>query len=254
MPQHRLQRRALHPIVARAGRGGGPMALAALGVLEQVRRIAAPVHRRTAELRQPDRLHPRNPGRRRRASDPARPIMVPVRPPPLQVLGPEHPVFAMRPIDDGRPRLRRPIRLAGVEPVEPVPARDAGRQIGRVRRPRPRARVHPALARAPVGQRRIPVDGDIIDVRIGPQRIQMEHHLPARLPPEILTPVGRIGQLHPRPDHRPAFRRQRPELLNRWKAPVRIPRPGHAAHLRADQQPVRPLLRRDPGIVQRHPP
>ena len=65
-------------VVARSGRIGRQGALRALGLEKQIGRIAAPVHRRAAELRQPHRLHPRNPGGRRR---PARPrARVPSRP------------------------------------------------------------------------------------------------------------------------------------------------------------------------------
>ena len=66
----------LHRIVARAGRSRRQSALATLRILKQVRRIAAPVHRRTAELRQPHRLHPRNPGCWHSTPHPARPVMV----------------------------------------------------------------------------------------------------------------------------------------------------------------------------------
>ncbi|MNE15767.1 hypothetical protein D3C80_1086880 [compost metagenome] len=82
----------------------------------------------------------------------------------------------------------------------------------------------------------------------------MKPHLPADLPPEILRPVGGVAQLHPRPDHRPALRRQRPKLRHGRKAAARIPRPGQPPHLRPDQQSVRPLLGGDLRIVQRQPP
>ncbi|MNS45111.1 hypothetical protein D3C72_775710 [compost metagenome] len=254
MRQHRLQRPPLHPVVARPRRMRRQGVLGTLEVLKQIGRIAAPVHRRTAELGQPDRLHPRNPGRRRRRPHARDPLMVSVRPPPLQVLGSIQPVLAMRPVADRRPHLSRPILGAGVIPVEVLAARDLHRQIGRVRRPLERLRIQPAVARAPVAQRRIPVDADVIDVGIGPQRVQMEPRLAVLLPAEILRPVRRIGQLHPRPDHRPTLRRQRPELRRRRKAAAGVARPRQPPHLRADQQAVRTFFRRHPRIVQRQPP
>ncbi|EGF95348.1 proteophosphoglycan ppg4 [Brevundimonas diminuta ATCC 11568] len=254
VPQHSLDQPPLHPVVAGARRVRRQSVLAALRILEQVRRIAPAIHRRTAELGQPDRLHPRNPGRRRRLPCAAHALMMPVRPPALQILITPDPVFAVGAVRDRRAPLRRPIRRAGVEPVIPLAARDLRRQIGRVRRPFEIFGVPPAVAAAPVAHRRIPIDADVIDIRVRPQRIEVKPNLSVPLPAEILRPVGGVAQLDPRPDHRPALRRQRPKLRHRRKAPVRIPRPGQPPHLRADQQAVRPLIRRHPGIVQRQPP
>ena len=253
--QHRLQRRPLHRVVARAAGVRRQSAFRALGVLEQIGRIAAPVHRRAAELRQPHRLHPRNPGGRRRPAHPARSIMVRVGPPALQVLGPEQPVLAVRRVADRRADLRRALSIAAVEPVEILPARDVRRQIRRIGGAVVSQPVHSAVAHAPVAQRWIPVDRHMIDVRIGPQRIEMEDHVSRpRLMPEILGPVRRIGQLHVRPDHRSALGRQRAVLRHRRIAARLIPRPRQPAHLRADQQAVGAFLPHDPGIVQRHAP
>ena len=254
MVDHRLDRPPLHPVVPRPGRVRRQETLRTLRVQEQVRRIAASIHRRTAEFRQPDRLHPRHPGRRHRRPHPARPIVMRVRPPAGQILGPKHPVLAMGRIHDRRPHLRRPIGIIRIEPVEPVPARDLRRQIGRVRRHLEHLSIDPAVAAPPVSQRRIPVDPDVIDVRIGPQRIEMKRHRPVLRPmPEILRPVRRIGQAHPWPRDRPALGRQRPVLIHRRMATCRIARPGQPTHLRPDQQPVTPRLRRQCRIVPRQP-
>ena len=179
--------------------------------------------------------------------------MVRVRPPALQVLATPDPVLAVGAVLNRRAPLHRPIRVRGVVPVIPLAARHLRRQIGRVRRPLELIRVQPALAAAPVAHRRVPVDSDVIDVGVRPQRIEVKPYLSLLLPAEILRPVSGIAQLHPRPDHRPAFSRQRPQLRHCRKAPARIARPRQPAHLRTDQQPVRPLLGRDPGIVQRQP-
>ncbi|MNI03374.1 hypothetical protein D3C73_562750 [compost metagenome] len=254
MLQHRLDQPPLHPVVARPGRVRRQGVLAALRVLEQIGRIAPAIHRRAAELGQTDRLHLRNPGRRRRLAHAADALMVRVRPPALQILVAPDPGLAVGAVLDRRALLRLAIRRAGVEPVVSLAPRRLGGQIGRVRRPLERRRVQPAVARAPVAHRRIPVDADVIDVRVGPQRIEVKAHLPVPLPAEILRPVCGVAQLHCRPRHGPALGRQGAELRHRRKAPGRIARPGQPAHLRADQQAVRPLLGRDLGIVQRQPP
>uniref|UniRef100_A0A0N4ZAF2 LigA n=1 Tax=Parastrongyloides trichosuri TaxID=131310 RepID=A0A0N4ZAF2_PARTI len=172
VPQHRLDQPPLHPVVAGARRMRRQSVLTALRVLEQVGRIAPTIHRRTAELGQPDRLHPRNPGRRRRLPCAADALMVRVGPPALQVLVAPDPVLAVRAVLDRRAPLRRPVRVRGVVPVIPLAARHLRRQIGRVRQSTERLRIQPAVAAAPVPHRRIPVDSDVIDVRIGPQRIE----------------------------------------------------------------------------------
>jgi hypothetical protein len=55
---------------------------------------------------------------------------------------------------------------------------------------------------APVRQRHVVVDPDEIDLRIGPERIEVEEHVAravAGLVPEILAPVGGIADLGPDP-------------------------------------------------------
>jgi hypothetical protein len=56
---------------------------------------------------------------------------------------------------------------------------------------------------APVRQRHVVVDADEIDLRIGPERIEVEEHVAravARLVPEILRPVGGIADRRARPE------------------------------------------------------
>ena len=253
--QHRLQRPPLHPVAAPPGGKRRQGALVALGIEEQVRRIAPAVHGRATELRQPDRLHPGQPLCRRRRPHPVDPLVVRVRPPADQILRPEHPVLAMRRIEDGRPRLRRPRLGVGVEPVEPLAARDPARQIQRVSLMRMILRIQTAVSVLPVRQRRIPVDAHVIDGLVRPQRIQMKPHLAVRrLMPEILRPVRRIGQFDIRPDDVPAFRRQRPIGLNRRITALRVAGPGQPAHLRPDQQPVRAAFRCQRRIMPRQTP
>ena len=111
---------------------------------------------------------------------------------------------------------------------------------------------------APVGERHVVVDPDEIDLRIGPERIEVEEHVAravARLVPEILRPVGGIADLRPGPEDRAHIREQIPIGLHRRigggaRADRRQPR-----HLGADQEGVDPARRRaEMGVVQHHAP
>ena len=183
--------------------------------------------------------------------------MVRLAPPTLQVLGPEHPVLVVGQIGNRRPHLRRPVRIIGIEPVEMLAPRHLHRQIGWVIRPRIGHRIQPAVPRAPVAQRRVPVDANIIEVIIGPQRVQMEPHVarPIIRPVSgILRPIRRIGQAHRRPNDRPTLRQQIPEGRNGRIAISDVPTGRQPPHLRPDQQAIGPRLRRQSCIVPRQPP
>ena len=115
-------------------------------------------------------------------------------------------VLSFTAIGDRGPDLRGAIRGAGVEPVEAFAARDVRLQVS------PVVDRGPALGRvgmlepvAPVRQRHVVVDPDEIDLRIGPERIEVEEHVAtaiAGLMPEILRPVGSIADLRSRPEDR----------------------------------------------------
>ena len=111
---------------------------------------------------------------------------------------------------------------------------------------------------APVRQRHVVVDADEIDLRIGPERIEVEEHVAAavaRLVPEILRPVGGIADLRPGPEDRAHIRKQIPIGLHGGisagtRADGRQPR-----HLGPDQEGVDPARRRaEMGVVQHHAP
>lgn len=56
---------------------------------------------------------------------------------------------------------------------------------------------------APVRQRHVVVDADEIDIRVRPERIEVEEYVPcsiARLVTEILRPVGGVADLGARPE------------------------------------------------------
>jgi hypothetical protein len=110
---------------------------------------------------------------------------------------------------------------------------------------------------APVRQRHVVVDADEIDLRIGPERIEVEEHVAAavaRLVAEILRPVGGVADLRAGPEDRAHIREQIPiGLHRRIGAGARADR-GQPAHLGADQEGVDPARRRaEMGVVQDHP-
>ena len=176
----RLEIGALDRVIAPAPREMRREALRRLRVEEDVGLVRAPVDGRTAELGEPDRLRLRRPRRRRPALHPARTVVMRVRPPGAQILVAEDPRLGRRAIGDRRPDLRGAVGRAGVEPVEAFAARDVRLQVG------PVVDRGPALLRvgmlepvAPVGERHVVVDADEIDLRIGPERIEVEEHVAA---------------------------------------------------------------------------
>jgi hypothetical protein len=109
---------------------------------------------------------------------------------------------------------------------------------------------------APVRQRHVVVDPDEIDLRIGPERIEVEEHVAAavaRLVPEVLRPVGGVADLRSGPEDRAHIREQIPIGLHRRiggraRADRRQPR-----HLGADQEGIDPArCRAEMGVVQHH--
>ena len=101
-----------------------------------------------------------------------------VRPPGAQILVAEDPRLGRRAVGDRGADLRGAIGRAGIEPVEAFAARDVRLQVG------PVVDRGPALGRvgmlepvAPVRQRHVVVDADEIDLRIGPERIEVEEHV-----------------------------------------------------------------------------
>ncbi|SUZ34100.1 hypothetical protein ROE7235_03882 [Roseibaca ekhonensis] len=197
---------ALDGVVAPAPREVRREALRRLRIEEDVGLVGAPVDGGTAELGEPDRLRLRRPCRRRPALHPTGAVVVRVRPPGARILVAEHPWLGGGTVRDGGPYLRRAIRRAGIEPVEALAARDVSLQVGAV------VDRGPALGRvrmlepvAPVRQRHVVVDPDEIDLRIGPERIEVEEHVAAAvawLVSEVFRPVGSIAEAHTRPEDR----------------------------------------------------
>ncbi|SUZ33570.1 hypothetical protein ROE7235_03342 [Roseibaca ekhonensis] len=255
----RLEIRALDRVVPPAAREMRREALGRFRVEEHVGLVGPPVDGGTAQLGEPDRLRLRYPCGGRPAFHPARAVVVRVRPPGAQILVAEDPWLAGGAIRDGRPNLRGAIRRAGIEPVEAFAARDVRLQIGAVidRGPAlgPVEMLEPV---APVRQRHVVVDPDEIDLRIGPERVEVEEHVAravARLVPEIFAPVRSIANRRAGPEDRADIGKQVAKGLHRRiggcaRADRRQPR-----HLGADQESIDPARRRaEMGVVQHHAP
>ena len=111
---------------------------------------------------------------------------------------------------------------------------------------------------APVGEWHVVVDTDEIDLRIRPERVEVEEHVAAavvRLVPEILRPVGGIADLRPDPEDRADIGEQIPiGLHGRIGAGSGSDR-RQSRHLGADQERIDPARRRaEMGVVQHHAP
>jgi hypothetical protein len=127
-----------------------------------------------------------------------------LRPPGAQILVAEDPWLARSAVGDRRADLRRAIGLAGIEPVEPLAARDVGLQVGPVMDRGPaRLRIGMVEPVAPVRQRHVVVDADEVDVGVRPERVEVEEHVAAavaRLVAEVFRPVGGVADLRARPE------------------------------------------------------
>ena len=201
----RLEIGALDGVVPPAPREMRREALRRLRVEEDVGLVGAPVDGGTAKLGEPDRLRLRHPRGRCAALYPARAVVVRIRPPAAQILVAEHPWLAGGAIANRGPDLRGAVGGAGIEPVEAFAARDVPLQIG------PVVDRGPALDRvdmlepvAPVGKRHVIVDADEIDLRVGPEWVEVEVDVArsvARLVPEVFRPVSGVSDLGPRPEN-----------------------------------------------------
>ena len=147
--KERLDVAALDQIVGEGAREIRREGFRGFRVEEHVRLVRALVDRRAAGLGEADRLALGNPGRRRAALGPARPVEMRVRPPRPQILEAEDPRLA-EPVADRRAVLRRAVGRAGIEPVEAFAALDVRAQIVEIvdRRRSRRAHRHDRRRRA----------------------------------------------------------------------------------------------------------
>ena len=144
-------------------------------------------------------------------------------------------------------------------PVIIFAALDIRVQIGRVMDARGVDGVEVEMRRpvAPVGEREVVVDADEVDVGVRPQRIEIEIDIVAAVGRPVIVelgPVGRIADLHRRPEdprHVGGKRAQRVDEGIGRRAGADL---AHADHFRADQEGRNAAGElRQPGAVQEEP-
>ena len=237
--QRGLQHVSLDEVVTLPVRIGRQGTLITFQVKEPVGGIPAPIHRGTPQFGQTDRFASGHPGGGGRRPLPPCSGEVGAGPPARQVLGPEHPVLAMGAVMDRGPDLRLPVRAAGIIPVIGLTTDHPGPQIVRVSGPlKARQGIEMLIPVTPVGQWRIPVHRDEIDVRAGPERIQREQKIGSagRRPGSILRPVGGVRQLDTGAQNGPHLRGQLFQRLDKRKAARLVPEPCQADQLRSDEE------------------
>ena len=204
--------------------------------------VAAFIDRRTAERCEPYRLHSWRPSGRRRRLLAARTIVVSVQPPVSKVLVSEDPWLAAHGCGgDGRPALRVAIRARPIGPVVPLAAFHIGAH--------PTAQIAWVVAGfeiqtprvAPIGKRREVGDADEIDIRIRPQRIEIEVHVAAAVVGTMtipLAPVRFVTDFDCGIQQRRHVGRQGLQALDERIARRSVADTRQPAHLRSDQKCV----------------
>src|SRR5690606_38822061 len=79
------------------------------------------------------------------------------------------------------------------------------------------------------------------DLRVTPQRIEVEVNVAAavlRMVPELLAPVGAIGQFRRRPDHAAHVGRERAKGLNEREGTGFVPKRGEPAQFATEQEGI----------------
>ncbi len=225
------------------------MRLRAFGIKEFVRLIGALVDGRTAEFCKPDRFGLWHPIGRSLGPHPPNPVVMRQRPPAADVLVAVDPRLIIGTIRDWRADLRR-LGLGGmVVPVIALAALDIGLEVVEIIDRGPLLRVEVILVLAPVAERHVIVDADEIDLRIGPQRIEVKQMVPLRrLIAEILRPIRRIAQFDLRPQERAHLSHQILEPLHKGKA-ARPPDLRQPAQFRADTERLDAARRRTKRCV-----
>ena len=239
--QYRLDIAPLDQIVARTAGIVRLKAFRALGVNKDVWLIAPLVDGGTAQLGEPDRLRFRHTAGRVGQLDSRLAVMMGIGPPVPDILVPEGPGLGISTILNRGPDLRVAIRRAGIIPVIALAALDIAAQIGRIVNGCGKRLIKMTIAIAPVRKRRIPVNGNGIDVRMAPQRVQVKEDIARsvlRLVTGIFRPVRRIRKACIFSQQRPRFTGQRLEMRNSWKRVGLSADGGKAAHLRSDQKSV----------------
>ena len=171
-----FEKAALDQIVAFAIGIIRQTAFAGFGIDEDIGLVRALVDRRAAQLGEPDGFRLRHPGGGAGAFAAIGPVVMGIAPPVPDILGAEDPGLA-EPVGDRRADLRLAVGGAGVIPVVILAALNVGREIGRIVDRGGAVRgivVTMRGAIAPIGKLHVIVDADEVDIRIRPQRIEVE--------------------------------------------------------------------------------
>ena len=217
---HRPQVLHLHEIVAVAVGITRQRAFRAFRVQKLVRLVRALVDGRAAVFGEPDRFRSRHPVCRRGLAHAADPVVMLVLPPAPDVLVTPHPRLIVRPVGDRGAKLHLARFGRVVVPVVPLAPHHVRFQVVEIVDRTP-MRVRMILALAPVGHGHVVVDADEVDVRIGPERIEVKEHVARpvlRVKAEVFRPVGGIADLDAWAKDQADIIRQRLQLLDHRKA------------------------------------
>ena len=229
------QKPLLREVGAPAARKIGQRALRRFRIGKDVRLVRPLVGRGAADLGEEERLALRHPRRRLLDLLAVDAVVVRLRPPAPQILVAKDPRLAESAVGDRRALAQAP-RLEGrIIPVETLAAGDRCAQSGRIIRPGKPIGIAGRIVRvAPVRQRHVIVDADRVDIRMRPQRIEVEIDVAdavERMVAEIFAPVGAVGDLRRRPEHRAHLAGQRAERLDEGEIVVLVAQRGQPAQL-----------------------
>ena len=237
VPVHGLQVSQLHQVIALAVGIARQAGFRGFRVKEAVGLVGTLVDGGAAVFDKADRLGIGLPVGRCRLPHAADPVVVGVRPPADQILVAIDPRLAIGAILDRQAALGLDAVGVVVIPIEPLAARDVRRQIVGVAAAAPRG-VQMLRAIAPVGQRHVIVDAHEVDIRIGPEGIEVKAVVAARLVAEILGPVGGIADLDGESEDRAHLGRQSLERGDGRIAAARAADLGQPAQLGPDAEGI----------------
>ena len=173
--------------------------------------------------------------------DAGRAVEVLVEPPVADVLEAEHPGLAGA-VGDGRAHLRVAVGGAGVVPVVALAGDEVAAQVIEVvGRGHAGEAVEVVGAVAPIGERPVGVDADGVDGGRGPERVEVEIDVAGAvggLVAEVLGPVGGVGDLGGRAEHRLDVGGERDEAGHERIGAGAAARLCEPAQLRADEEGV----------------
>ena len=253
----RLKRARLHEVVAKPSRERRQGAFGRLRINKNIRRIGAPIHRRTTDFGQPEGLALRNPGGGLRKLPAAAALHMRVGPPAQQILGAIDPGLAIGAIGDGAALLGGARCVVSIIPVITLASRQAAAQIAHIINRGCKRCVRMVRPITPIRQWEISVNTNKIDIGGGPDHIQRKPDLRAAIQhmSAIFRPVGAIGHLDADAKHALHIARQQRQRIRRR---INAKRRAHArqrGEFRTYQKSIHATrLRAKPGAMQNEAP